>query len=310
MTKKKSKKIKHAAVLINFRDAKMTAMAVHSIEKSKDAPHIIVVDNGSSPECIAELQSLCPGLDLIATGANIGFSAGNNVGIKKALRMGAEVVYIINNDTIADPNLFFRAYRYVAGKNRIAGGKIYYAKGYEFYSEQKGQGNVIWYAGGYFDWSMAVSRHYGIDEVDHGQYDKVMSVDFITGCFIAVPRQVFKKIGMLDEPFFLYLEDSDFSLHAKARGIEVMYNPNLVLYHCNGSSTGATSPLVDYYMTRNRFFIGRRYGSWRLQFALLREAILRNWTNPIRRAAFLDYLFGRMGNRNQLISDIGKKIGK
>ncbi len=88
-----------------------------------------------------------------------------------------------------------------------------------------------------------------------------------------------------------------------------MYNPRLVLYHCNSSSTGAGSPLVDYYMTRNRFFIGKRYGSWRLSFALWREAIFRNWQNPIRRAAFLDYLFGRMGNRNDLINQIKQKMG-
>ncbi len=104
---KKRAKIKHAAVLINYKDAKMTASCVNSIAASKDAPHIIVVDNGSSDECIAELRELCPGLDLIVTGANIGFSAGNNVGIKKALKMGAEVVYIINNDTLVDTNLFF-----------------------------------------------------------------------------------------------------------------------------------------------------------------------------------------------------------
>lgn len=305
---KNSKRIKHAAVLINFRDATMTATCVNSIEKSKDAPYIIVVDNGSSAECIAELKELCPRIDLIVTGANIGFSAGNNVGIRKALKLGAKVVYIINNDTLVDPNLFYRAFRYVDGKNRIAGAKIYYAKGYEYHDSQKGKGNIIWYGGGYFDWSMAVSRHIGIDDEDKGQHDQIKSVDFITGCFIAVPRQVFKKIGLLDEPFFLYLEDSDFSLHAKSAGIEVMYNPNLILYHCNGGSTGAASPLVDYYMTRNRFFIGRRYGTYRLRFALLREAIFRNWSNPIRRAAFLDYLFGRMGNRNDLINKIKAKM--
>lgn len=305
---KKTQKIKHAAVLINYRDAEMTAMAVHSIQQAKDSPHIIVVDNGSSAECIAELQHLCPGLDLIVTGANIGFSAGNNVGIKKALRLGAQVIYIINNDTLVDPNLFSRAYRYVAGKNRIAGAKIYYAKSYEYHASQKGQGNILWYAGGYFDYGMAVSRHHGIDEVDRGQYDQIKDVDFITGCFIAVPRQVFQKIGLLDEPFFLYLEDSDFSLHAKQSGIEVKYNPSLVLYHCNGGSTGgSTSPLVDYYMTRNRFFIGRRYGTRRLYLALIREA-LRNWSNPIRRAAFLDYLMGRMGNRNDQINLIIAKM--
>ncbi len=305
--KLRKKKIKHAAVLINFRDAKTTANAVHSIEQAKDAPYIIVVDNGSSPECIEELRSLCPHIDLIVTGENIGFSAGNNVGIKHALKLGAEVVYIINNDTLVDQNLFFRSYRYVAHKNRIAGAKIYYAKGYEYHENQRGAGNILWYAGGYFDYSMAVSRHYGIDEVDRGQHDKIRDVDFITGCFIAVPKQVFKKIGYLDEPFFLYLEDSDFSLHAKSAGIEVKYNPALVVYHCNGGSTGAGSPLVDYYMTRNRFFIGKRYGSFRLRFALFREA-LRNLANPIRRAAFFDYLFGRMGNRNALINVIKAKM--
>ena len=305
---KKLQKIKHAAVLINYKDAKVTSECVHSIQKCKDAPHIIVVDNGSSAEVVQELRDLCPGLDLVIAPGNVGFSVGNNIGIKKALKMGAEVVYIINNDTLADPNLFFRAYRYVAGKNRIAGAKIYYAKGYEYHENQKGKGNIIWYGGGYFDWSMAVSRHFGIDEEDLGQHDKIMPVDFITGCFIAVPRQVFKKIGMLDEPFFLYLEDSDFSLHAKKMGIEVMYNPSLLLHHCNGGSTGAGSPLVDYYMTRNRFFIGKRYGSFRLRFALLREAVLRNWSNPIRRMAFLDYLFGRMGNKNDEIFRTVKKM--
>lgn len=307
---KKKHSIKHAAVLINFRDAKTTAAAVKSIQVSKDAPHIIVVDNGSSAECIGELKTLCPGLDLIVIGKNIGFSAGNNVGIKKALRMGARVVYIINNDTLVDLNLFYRAYRYVVGKNRISGGKIYYAKGYEFHENQKGRGDVIWYAGGYFDYSMAISRHYGVDEIDHGQYDSPKPVDFITGCFIAVPAQVFRKIGLLDEPFFLYLEDTDFCLHARSQGIEVMYNPHLVVYHCNSSSTGAGSPLVDYYMTRNRFFVARRYGSWRLRFALFREAIFRNWDSPIRRAAFFDYSFGRMGNQNDKIAAIVAKTHK
>jgi len=307
---KKTKKIKHAVVLVNYKVSADTIVCVKSIQKSKDAPHIIVVDNGSSYEVIQELRDACPGLDIVEAGSNVGFSVGNNLGIKKALRMGAEVVYILNNDTEIDPNIFFRAYRYVAGKNRIAGGKIYYAKGYEFHPEQKGKGNILWYAGGYFDWNIVIARHYGVDEVDHGQYDKIKPVDFITGCFIAVPRQVFKKIGLLDEPFFLYLEDTDFCLHAKKMGIEVMYNPSLIVHHRNSSSTVAGSPLVDYYLTRNRFFIGKRYGSLRLRFALLREGLFRNWGSPIRRAAFLDYLFGHMGNRNDLIFSIAKKMGK
>ena len=300
-------KIKHAVVLINYKKAEDTIVAVNSIKKCLDAPHVIVVDNGSSQECIAELKAGLPKLDLIVVGKNVGFSVGNNIGIKKALKLGAEVVYILNNDTEVDPHLFARAYKYVAGKDRIAGGKIYYAKGYEFHGLQKGRGDVIWYAGGYMDWSMAIAKHYGVDEIDKGQHDGKRGVNFITGCFIAVPRQVFKKIGLLDEPFFLYLEDSDFCLKAAAHGIEVMYNSDLVVYHRNSSSTVAGSPLVDYYITRNRFFIGRRYGSPRLFFALIREALFRNWNNPIRRMAFIDFLIGRMGNRNEAIAKLASK---
>ncbi len=310
MKKSKPKHVKHAVVLVNYKGWKDTIVCVNSIKKAKDAPHVIVVDNASPDDSVKELKKVFPDLDLIQSQTNIGFSAGNNLGIKKALRMGAKVVYILNNDTEVDPSLFYRSFRYVAGKNRIAGAKIYYAKGYEFHESQKGTGNILWYAGGYFDWGSVIAKHIGVDEPDQGQHDQVKPVDFITGCFIAVPRQVFSKIGLLDEPFFLYLEDTDFCLHAKKKGIEVMYNPNLVVYHRNSSSTVAGSPLVDYYITRNRFFIGKRYGTLRLRVALLREALLRNWSSPIRRQAFLDYLSGRMGNRNEIISKIVAKMGK
>lgn len=299
-----NKKIKHAVVLVNYKGWQDTIVCVNSIAKSKDAPHVIVVDNGSPDDSVAQLKQALPGLDLVVSPVNVGFSAGNNIGIKKAVRMGAKVVYILNNDTEVDPNLFYRSYRYVEGKNRIAGGKIYYAKGYEFHEAQRGKGNILWYAGGHMDWSIGLSRHIGVDEEDRGQYDKTSDIDFITGCFIAIPRRVLSRIGYLDEPFFLYLEDSDFCLRAKKMGVEVKYNPSLVIYHRNSSSTVAGSPLVDYYITRNRFFIGKRYGSFRLYVALIREALFRNWGSPIRRQAFVDYMTGKMGNRNDVITQI------
>jgi|APSaa5957512622_1039677.scaffolds.fasta_scaffold76946_1 GT2 family glycosyltransferase len=310
MKKKKRSKIKHAVVMINYKKWEDTEVAINSINNSKDKPHIIVVDNGSGNDSIPQLKKRFPDLDLIDAGGNVGFSVGNNIGIKKALRMGAKVVHILNNDTEVDPNLFYRAFRYVDGKNRIAGAKIYYAKGYEYHDKQKGRGDVIWYAGGYMDWGMAIARHFGVDEVDKGQHDKELDVEFITGCYIAVPRKVFKKIGMLDEPFFLYLEDSDYCLKAAKAGIEVKYNPKLMVYHRNSSTTVSGSPLVDYYITRNRFMIGKRYGSLRLQFALFREAIFRNWSSPIRRAAFLDFLTNNFGNKNDKIFAISAKMAK
>lgn len=302
------KPIKHAVVLVNYKGWQDTVVCVNSIRRSKDAPHVIVVDNGSPNDSVVELKRAFPDLDLIVSPLNVGFSAGNNLGIKKALRLGAKVIYILNNDTEVDDELFVRSYRYVAGKNRISGGKIYYAKGYEFHEEQKGRGDVLWYAGGFFNWESVIAQHYGVDEVDKGQYDVIKPVGFVTGCFIAVPRRVFSRLGLLDEPFFLYLEDSDFCLKAKSKGVEVMYNPRLVLYHRNSSSTVSGSPLVDYYITRNRFEIGRRYGTLRLRLALFKEALTRNWSSPVRRLAFFDYLTGKMGNQNDKILALAKQL--
>ncbi len=294
--KSKRVKIKHAVVLVNYGSCDDTLAAIASIKKTKDVPHIIVIDNGSDAIVVDQLRSLGNSIELLTSDVNLGFSGANNLGIKRALRLGAQVIYLLNNDTLVDPNLFFRAYRSVAGKNRLVGGKIYYAKGYEYDSGQKNQGNILWYAGGYYDPAMAVARHTGVDEVDRGQYDKSRQVDFVTGCFMAIPRTVIKKIGYLDESLFLYLEDTEYCLRAKQFGIDIIYNPSLIIYHKNSSSSGVGSPLVDYYMTRNRFEIARRFGSFRLRFALVREA-LRNLNRRTRRRAFLDYLLGKMGRR-------------
>lgn len=294
-------KIKHAVIIVNYNGWKDTLDCIQSIKNSKDKPHTIVVDSGSTNESVSKLREAYPDLDIVESEENIGFGAANNLGIKKALKMGAQVVHILNNDTIVDPQLFYRAYRYVVGKKRIGVGKIYYAKGYEYHEEQKEKGNIVWYAGGRMDWSTVTARHEGVDEVDEGQFDKPRRVEFATGCYMAVPRQVWYKLDMFDEQLFLYLEDVDLSLRAKERKIEIMYNPHCVIYHRNGGSTGAGSKLVDYYMTRNRFVIGKRYGGIRLRLALFKEAMTRNWKNPVRRRAFLDYMSGKMGKRYETV---------
>ena len=293
--------MKHAVVLLNYKGWQDTILCIDSIKKTKDTPHIIVVDNASPDDSVNQIRAKHPNVELIVSRDNLGFSGGNNLGIRSALRQGAQVVHILNNDTLVDPNAFSVGYQTVVDQNVIAGAKIYYAKGFEFHPDQKNKGNILWYAGGYMDWQVVLARHYGVDEEDRGQYDQVKEVGFITGCYMAVPRQVFNQIGLLDEKFFLYLEDLDFTLRAKKAGIKTIYQPQIVIYHRNSSSTGVGSPLVDYYLTRNRFLIGRRYGSWRLTLALIKEALTRNWSSPIRRAAFFDFLLNRFGNRNEKI---------
>lgn len=297
-------KIKHAVVILNHNGSRDTLACLKSIYLAKDYPHVIVVDNASTDDSISRLRAAYPALDLITSPTNLGFAGGNNLGLKKAMRLGAKVIYLLNNDTLVDPNLFFRAYRAAQGKNLILGGKIYYAKNYEYHPAQKGQGNILWYAGGSFDWASVTVKHRGVDEVDHGQYDDLEPTQIVTGCFMVISRRALLTTGYLDHDLFLYLEDADYSLRAQTRGVSLLYHPRLVLYHKNSQTSGVGSPLVDYYLTRNRFVLARRYGTFRLFFALLREALQRNWSIPMRRLALFDYLWGRMGNRNEKIRSL------
>lgn len=302
--------MKHAVVLLNYQGWEDTILCIDSIKKAADSPHIIVVDNNSPDESVEKIRSKHPDIELIESQKNLGFSGGNNLGIKSALAQGAEVVHILNNDTLVDKKAFTKGYNFVKGKNRISGAKIYYAKGFEYHDEQKGEGDILWYAGGYMDWDSVIARHYGVDEKDEGQHDEVKEVDFITGCYMAVPAEVFEKVGLLDEKFFLYLEDLDYTLKAREKNIETLYNPEIIIYHRNSSTTKTGSPLVDYYLTRNRFLIGKRYGGLRTLAALIKEALIRNWDSPIRRAAFLDFLKCSFGNKNEKIRKIVEKTKK
>ncbi len=298
--------MKHAVVLLNYKGWQDTILCIDSIKQTEDTPHIIVVDNASPDDSVEKIRAKHPDIELIVSRENLGFSGGNNLGIRSALQQGVEVIHILNNDTLVDKSAFTEGYKTVAGKNVIAGAKIYYAKGFEYHQNQKNKGNIIWYAGGYMDWQAVIARHYGIDEEDKGQLDQPKEVDFITGCYMAVPAKVFDQIGLLDEKFFLYLEDLDFTLKAKKAGVKTLYQPTIKIYHRNSSSTGVGSPLVDYYLTRNRFLIGWRYGGLRLTLALIKEALTRNWSSPIRRAAFFDFLFNRFGNKNDKIARISR----
>jgi hypothetical protein len=289
-------------VILNYNGWEDTLACLDSIALCQDKPHIVVVDNASTDESVVKLRSAYPDVDLLIAPVNAGFAAGNNLGIRRALRLGVKVIHILNNDTIVDPSLFARAYRAAVGQNKIIGAKIYYARGYEYHMKDKNRGNVLWYAGGDFDAQNGIGVHRGIDEIDRGQYDHAEAVPFMTGCYLAIPRGVVQKLGFFDERFFLYLEDLEYSLRARQKGIILWYQPSLVLYHKNGGSATAGSPFVDYYMTRNRFLLAEMYGSFRFRLALFREALTRNWGSHIRRRALFDYVMRRFGARSLPLS--------
>lgn len=307
--------MKHVAIsLLNFNGKKNTLGCLESLESARKdnfESSIIVVDNASSDglsSAISNLKNKIPNLKFIQNDKNLGFSGGHNVAIKYALESGADYVLIINNDTYVDEN-FIAELLEVAEKNSGVGifvPKIYFASGFEFHKDRyskKDLGRVFWYAGGKMDWANVNGYHRGVDEVDKGQYDKAEETEIATGCCMLIKREVFEKVGLLDEKYFLYYEDSDLNMRAKKAGFRIMYVPTSVIWHKNaGSAGGSGSILQDYYITRNRLLFGMRYASIRAKFALLRESLEiilsgRFW----QRRGVLDFYLRKLGKGSFIV---------
>jgi GT2 family glycosyltransferase len=298
-------KTKIFVIIVNWNGWKDTIVCLDSLKKVKQIHAtltIIVVDNGSTNESVPMIRKKFPEMTLLETHKNLGFSGGNNVGMRYALEHGADFVWLLNNDTFVDSGILSCLSTFKDPSVGIIGNKIYFAPGHEFHASRysaRQKGRVLWYAGGLIDWNNVYASHRGVDEVDHGQYDTPEETQFITGCSMIIRRAVIENIGYLDDNYYLYLEDLDYCLRAKKAGYRLLYVPAGVLWHVNaGSSARPGNPLHEYYFTRNRLLLGFRYATSRTKFALLREAF--RFTSPVRRKAVRDWIFGKFGNRFSL----------
>jgi len=264
----------------------------------------IVVDNGSTDETQEKLRGYKlqnMSFKLIRNKENLGFAEGNNIGMRDALKRGADYVLLMNNDVIVPRNLVVQLIKVAERDSKIGllAPKMYFAKGYEFHKEKyskKDLGKVIWYAGGMIDWDNIYSSHKGVDEVDKGQYDKQEETDIVNGACALIRKEVIEDIGYLDKKLFLYWEDADYSQRARRKGWKIVYTPETHLWHKVAQASGIGSDLNDYFLTRNRMIFGMRYAHLRTKLALIKESFNllisgRKW----QKIGTRDFYLGRFG---------------
>lgn len=275
---------KVAVVILNFKVRDEVLECIKSVQVSRYKNiQIIVVDNNSEDGLDDDLKG-SKEIEFIKNKQNLGYCGGNNAGIKQALKMGADYIFILNPDTVVPKQTISDLVKLAEDSTAgMFGPKILF-----------GDTETIWYGGGIIDTDNVLGVHRGVDEKDNGQYDEVMETEFASGAAIFVKREIFEKIGFFDEKYFLYLEDLEFCYRAKLAGIEVIYNPKAVVYHKNARSTGLGSALQDYYITRNRLLFAFKYLSWRKRLVLIKH-ILSTLNYPTRRLALWDFLVGNLG---------------
>jgi GT2 family glycosyltransferase len=271
---------KLALVILHFSQLDLTEACLASVKQleTKGFELEVIVVNNNPLEEIDSLKKKFPGFVFLKTPKNLGYAGGNNFGIKRALKDNTDFILLLNNDTLLDKKIILELLK--AAKNNqqvgILGPKIYFAPGHEFHQkryQEKDKGKVIWYAGGLLDWQNIIASHQGVDEVDQGQYDHLKDTDFVSGCAMLIKKEVFKKIGLFDEDYFLYLEDVDFCWRTKQAGYKIFFVPLAKVWHVNAGSSEIGGPLHDYYLTRNRMLFGSKYASLRTKLALIRESL-------------------------------------
>jgi GT2 family glycosyltransferase len=269
-----------AIITVNFHSDQDTIELLQGISRQdisdKHNLTTYVVDNSRSAS-LAKKISRMPRVTYIESPGNIGFATGNNLGLRQAVADGAQILILLNNDTLIRPDFISQVMKSRITKSDVGmvGGLIYFAPGFEYkdtYSK-KDLGRVIWYAGGEFDAANVYGSHRGVDEVDIGQYSSTNKTGFVTGCLMVLKADVLAKAGYFDDRFFLYLEDLDLCHRVAKAGYKVIYDPSIQIHHKVAQSSGIGSPLNDYFITRNRLLFGFKHSPLRTKLALFREAL-------------------------------------
>jgi hypothetical protein len=234
-------------IILNFNGSSVIPGLLDSIDKL-DYPsfRVFFVDNASTDNSfdLARNRESRASIEIIINEKNLFFSAGNNVGIKRALEWGAEFVLLLNNDTIVPPALLTQLVDFLSSHEDVgvAGPLIHFA-------DPPGH---IWAAGGMVSTWFGLVRHRGIRTPDTGRFSTPSKVDYVSGAAMMVRRDVFKKIGFLDESFPMYYEDTDFSFRARKAGFDCWYVPTDPVIHLVSFAAGGQV---------SRFKVGRRFRS-------------------------------------------------
>jgi len=209
---------KVAIIVLNFNGAAVLRKCLASLFKVRYPNlEIIVVDNNSEDGSLEDARKGFSRATYIKNEENIGFAAGNNVGIRFALDRLADYVLLLNNDTEVAEN-FLESLILLAEEDKTIGilSPLIF----------KGKTKEVWFSGGEIDWLKMKSGHRK-ELINQNYYQN----DFITGCAMLVKKEVFSKIGLLDEDYFLYYEDADFSYRAVQSGFKLAVVAKSHVYH-------------------------------------------------------------------------------
>lgn len=217
--------------------------------------HVTVVDNGSSDGSVDAIRTrpASSQMTIIENRENLGYAGGNNVGIRRALEQGAEYIWLLNNDTVVEPDaldILIRAAKENPSAGVLGPKVLCYPETHLVFSG--GETFSLWFN----------RRTIAVGKPDAGTDLAQRDVDYVVGCAILVSHEFVKSVGMLDETFFAYFEEVDWCFRGRRSGHRILFVPRAVVYHQGEASTGkGLNPITAYYRTRNWMYFMRKHAA-------------------------------------------------
>ena len=243
-----------AIIIVNWKKYDITSTCIESILNSTNSNFkIILVDNESDNKKVKKFKYRNE-IEIIQNKKNEGFSKANNIGIDYALKNNYDYTLLINNDTIVEKNLIEVLLKTAQAKSFLVVQPLILNY----------NGKEIWNAGGrinYFFGNFITRKKLG-----NSLNSSHELTEWFTGCCCLFKTKIFKDIGKLDERFFAYYEDVDFSLRLKKHGYKIGFTSKTQIYHyesfssiSNNSKGGKLSPYIHYLNIRNHILILKKH---------------------------------------------------
>jgi len=285
-------------VILNWNGLADTRECLRSLQSvDYENKRVIVVDNGSAGGDARLLRGeFGDSVEVIESRSNLGFAAGANLGIRHALGLGTDYVLLLNNDTTVDP-AFLR--ELVESARSLPDTAAMCPKA--FFHDRP---NVIYSTGGRVNMWTGVARQVGRGELDRAQFEHVVRRDYADGVCMLIPKPALDQVGMLDEDYFAYWEETDWCARARGLGLQCYYVPAARIWH-KAARSQSPDARFQYLYRRNAIMFVRKHGRpvqlattlLMLVFVYAPRYFLRHPTKIGRAAAELRALLWHAGNR-------------
>jgi len=240
-----------AIIIVNWKQYELTTNCLLSLQKLKYKNFkIILIDNESNLKKINKIERDFIDVEVIESKENLGFASANNIGIKYAIKNKFEYVMLLNNDTEVHNKFLTPLLNSLQNDNSLGAVQPLIMN----YNNRL----KVWNSGGY------LNNFFGFPYTKKVN-NKQRQIDWITGCCILLKTKVIKNVGLLDEHFFAYFEDVDWSLRIKKLGYKLSVTESSVIFHHgtkssnNSNIEGNLSPFVHYLNIRNHIYLIKKH---------------------------------------------------